>query len=665
MTYTQLWKLVGAGHVDWVQPTMDQRSLVVRTRDSAPGGARTERVGMPYDEELFDHLLSNGVEVRSPHNNPWLPVMNALARLLLPFLFSVWLVQIAFRLGRKKKRDKLFGGARMEMVKGLGVSFDDVAGIDEVKAEIMEVVQFLRDPERFLSLGARSPAGVLLVGPPGTGKTLLAKAIAGEAGVPFFSVAGTEFMEMFVGVGASRVRDMFEKARKNAPCILFIDEFDGIGKARDDSGFGNDEGVTTVNQLLTEMDGFDDNTGVVVMAATNRPAALDKALTRPGRFDRVIHLPLPNVEGREAILQVHARGKTVDPSLDWNRMARATAGFTGAELMNLMNAAAIQAVRDGRTVINEEILLKALDRVMEERHARRTAAASIQREFAEDAVPPLLRRQVAVYEASKALVAYMTPDFDEVAKVQCCPGGLVTGQTYLIPQEIHLEVPVFTRGYLEAKIVMLLAGRCGERLALGDEALSTAGLGDARAANDLARQMVLRYAFNSRLGPMVIVDPTAKSYLKSEQYQPYIDMSAPLARAALQDITEILESAQAKAFYGLAMNWRALNALTDALMTKDTIVREELERIFEASGVRKFRDDALEGFGWDEQGRVVYPKEEALAESRALDGVRRDVRGPGAKNRMPFRLTLRGEDIADIDRIIAASSKAAASGPLN
>jgi len=657
LTYSQMWKLVQAGHVDWAQPSGDHRSLTVRTKESAPGGARTQSVGIPYDEELFDHLLSHGVDVRLDDGNPWTPVVNAVARLLLPIAFSIWLVQIAFRLGRKKKRDKLFGGARMDMVKGLGISFADVAGIDEVKAEIMEVVQFLRNPERFLELGARSPAGILLVGPPGTGKTLLAKAIAGEAGVPFFSVAGTEFMEMFVGVGASRVRDMFEKARKNAPCILFIDEFDGIGKARDESGFGNDEGVTTINQLLTEMDGFEDNTGVVVLAATNRPAALDKALTRPGRFDRIINLPLPNVEGRQEILKVHARGKQIDPALDWKRMARATAGFTGAELMNLMNAAAIQAVRDARSVINEEIMLKALDKVMEERHSRRTASAAVQREFSEETLPPLLRRQVAVYEAAKALIAYITPDFDELAKVQVCPGGLVTGQTYLIPREIHLEVPVFTRAYLESKLVFHMAGRCGERLTLGDNNVSTAGVPDVKAANDLARQMVLRYGFNDRLGPMVFVNASERTYLKSEQYQPIMDMSAPLARAALQDVSELLEAAQAKAFYGLAMNWKALGALTDALCEKDTLVRTEIMEIMDRHNVKRFTADGLDGFGWDASGKVTYPSDspaadaEQLAKAKAGEG---DVVGAG-KMSSPYKLSVSGSDLSDIDKLIKAA----------
>ncbi|CAD7697731.1 unnamed protein product [Ostreobium quekettii] len=251
------------------------------------------------------------------------------------------------RLGeRKPGQDQIFGGANLDMMeaKKMQLTFKDIAGIDEVKEEIKEIVSFLKNPARFTELGARSPAGILLVGPPGTGKTLLAKAIAGQAEVPFFSTAGTEFMEMYVGVGAARVRDMFQKARKAAPCILFIDEFDGVGKQRSQSA-GNDESVHTINQLLTEMDGFEDNTGVVVIAATNRPGSLDTALTRPGRFDRIIHLPLPNLAGRIEILKVHARGKKLEEGLEFSKVARATAGYTGADLMNLMNQSAIVAVR--------------------------------------------------------------------------------------------------------------------------------------------------------------------------------------------------------------------------------------------------------------------------------------------------------------------------------
>lgn len=307
-----------------------------------------------------------------------------------------------------------------------------------------------------------------------------------------------------------------------------------------------------------------------------------------------------------------------------------------------------------RSVINEEILLKALDMVMEERYSRRTASNAVQREFTPETLPPLLRRQVAVYEAAKALIAYITPDFDEVTKVQCCPGGLITGQTYLIPQEVHLEVPVFTRSYLESKLTMFVAGRCGERLVLGDENLSTAGLPDIKAANDLARQMVLRHGFNTRLGPMILVDPTSQSYLSSEAYQPIMPMSAPLARAALQDVTELIEAAQAKAFYGLALNWRPLSALVDALMSKDTLIRSEIIDILEKNGVKKFTNDALDGFGWDDTtGKVVIPEGQPLGVAEELEKVTKS----GGNGRLslwstPYKLSVKGEDVAEVDRLI-------------
>eukprot|EP00803_Ostreobium_quekettii_P010009 evm.model.scf_768.7 EVM.evm.TU.scf_768.7 scf_768:46516-52162(+) len=347
ISYTQFWALVREGRVDKVQYTRDYRSLWVDLKDSAPGGAQRIKIGIPFDPDLMNHLVSHGVYISEEMPSPLSSVLFSLFRLTVPITVAFFLVQASFRLGeRKPGQDQIFGGANLDMMeaKKMQLTFKDIAGIDEVKEEIKEIVSFLKNPARFTELGARSPAGILLVGPPGTGKTLLAKAIAGQAEVPFFSTAGTEFMEMYVGVGAARVRDMFQKARKAAPCILFIDEFDGVGKQRSQSA-GNDESVHTINQLLTEMDGFEDNTGVVVIAATNRPGSLDTALTRPGRFDRIIHLPLPNLAGRIEILKVHARGKKLEEGLEFSKVARATAGYTGADLMNLMNQSAIVAVR--------------------------------------------------------------------------------------------------------------------------------------------------------------------------------------------------------------------------------------------------------------------------------------------------------------------------------
>ncbi|PSC74371.1 ATP-dependent zinc metalloprotease chloroplastic [Micractinium conductrix] len=610
MTYTQFWNLVRERKVDSVRFADDRRSVRIVTKASAPGGARTEKVGLPFDPDLFDHLVEHGVFIEDANVNPALPMLHALARLVFPIAFSFLLIKFAFRLGRKQKRDKIFGGAKLEMIKpkDASVTFKDIAGIDQVKAEIMEIVAFLRNPAKFLSLGARSPAGVLLVGPPGTGKTLLAKAIAGEAGVPFFSIAGTEFMEMFVGVGASRVRDMFQQARKNAPCILFIDEFDGIGKARSYGGGGNDESVHTINQLLTEMDGFEDNTGIVVIAATNRPSALDQALTRPGRFDRIVHLPLPNVEGRVGILKVHARDKKVDPNLDFPKIARATAGFTGAELMNLMNQSAIVAVRQQQACISESEVFEALEKIHRDKLGRGGSAAT---NYESDIVPPTMRKTIAIYEAARALVGYITPHFDEIQRVSVCPGGVATGYTYFLPLEETLESRIITKGYMEAKMVVAMAGRCAERLVLGEANVSTAGAADLEGANHIAREMVFRCGFSKRLGPVSLMD-NEETYL-GNQGRTIADLSTELAMIAYEEVEELVEAAEAKAYYGLATNYAALAALANTLMERESLTGDELRGLLEQHGVKKFAGPEVEGFGWTVDGGLDWPGKPAAS----------------------------------------------------
>lgn len=605
MTYTQFWNLVGEHRIERVRYAEDHRSVYVTTKATAPGGARTEKVGLPYDPDLFDHLIQHGVYIEASDPNPALPIVHSLLRLVFPVWFSFLLVKFAFRIGRKKKRDKIFGGAQMESIsaKDAAITFKDIAGIDQVKSEIMEVVEFLKNPQRFLQLGARSPAGVLLVGPPGTGKTLLAKAIAGEAGVPFFSIAGTEFMEMFVGVGASRVRDVFQQARKAAPCILFIDEFDGLGKARQYGGAGNDESVHTINQLLTEMDGFEDNTGVVVMAATNRPAALDQALTRPGRFDRIVHLPLPNVEGRVGILQVHSRDKKVDPELDYQKIARATAGFTGAELMNLMNQAAIIAVRQGQTVISEREVFEALEKV----HREKMGSGGSVTSFDVDIIPPRMRRSIAIYEAGRALVGFLTPNFDEIQRVSVCPGGHATGYTYFLPMEERLESRVTTRGYMESRMVVALAGRCAERLVLGDANITTAGAADLEVANNVAREMVYRCGFGRRTGPVALMD-NEEVYLNKSRTRRVADISVEMAKIAHADIEELLDAAEAKAYWAIATNFDALKALATKLETTESMTGKELGELVESVGVVKFTSPYVDGYQWGADGSLVWPE---------------------------------------------------------
>ena len=385
---------------------------------------------------------------------------------------------------------------------------------------------------------------MLLAGPPGTGKTLMAKAVAGEAGVPFFSAAGTEFAEIYSGVGASRVRDMFEVARKSAPCILFIDEFDSIGKKREGGAMGgNDENVATINQLLTEMDGFENNEGILVMAATNRPSALDEALTRPGRFDRIITMGLPNSEGREAIFHVHARGKRVAEDVNWGLVARATAGFSGAEIMNVMNVSATMAVQAREGTITQDRIFEAIEKLQVEKTNRGTVVRTDL--IDEDVVPPLVRRQVAVYLAAKALIGAITPYYDEVSKITCCPGGTPTGQVFFVPQEEALDQAVLTRGYLESRVVTSMAGRCAERLVFGPEYVSTMGTADVYQANVTARDMVYKYGFGRRVGPLSLVDETT-DFLKAGNTDLITDVTPDIAKIAAADIGDILAAAEAK-----------------------------------------------------------------------------------------------------------------------
>jgi cell division protease FtsH len=608
MTYTQFWNLVEEGRVESVRYTPDRRSVIVRTKASAPGGARTEKVGLPYDPELFDHLIKHGTYIEPSEHNPALSIVHTLARLVFPVWFSFLLIKFAFRIGRKKKRDKIFGGAKLESISAgdSRITFDDIAGIDQVKSEITEVVSFLKDPQRFLRLGARSPAGVLLVGPPGTGKTLLAKAIAGEAGVPFFSIAGTEFMEMFVGVGASRVRDMFQQARDNAPCILFIDEFDGLGKARQYGGAGNDESVHTINQLLAEMDGFEDNTGVVVMAATNRPAALDQALTRPGRFDRIVHLPLPNVEGRIGILQVHARDKKVDPNMDFSKLARATAGFTGAELMNLMNQAAIIAARQKQPYISSDEAFEALEKIHREKMGGSITATEVEK----DTIPERMRRTIAIYEAARALIGYITPNFDEIQRVSVCPAGLATGHTYFLPMEERLESRVTTRAYLESRMVVAIAGRCAEQLVLGEANISTAGAADLELANSIAREMVYRCGFGKRTGPVALMD-NEEVYLNRSRTRKVADISTEMAKVAYEDVVELLEGAEAKAYWALSSNYHALEKLSNVLFERETLTGDEVAELIDSCNPIKFDAPYVSGFSWSAEGELEWPGKSA------------------------------------------------------
>jgi len=442
------------------------------------------------------------------------------------------------------------------------VTFDDVAGVEEAKQEVHEVVDFLKSREKFQALGARIPKGLLLVGPPGTGKTLLARAIAGEAGVPFFSISGSEFVEMFVGVGASRVRDLFDQAKRNTPCIIFIDEIDAVGRHRGAGlGGGHDEREQTLNQILVEMDGFDTNTNVIVLAATNRPDILDPALLRPGRFDRRIILDLPDINGRMAILKIHASGKPLDKSVDLEVLAKQTAGFSGADLANMVNEAAILAARRDRKTIGMEELEESIDRVIAgpERKSRK--------------ISPKEKEITAYHEAGHALVAKMLPNADQPRKVTIIPRGLALGYVKPLTEDKYIK----TRSYYNDELAMLLGGRAAEELIFNE--MTTGAQSDIKQATEKARQMVTDLGMSDKLGPRTFGDKQELIFLGREISEQR-DYGDKIADAIDDEVNKIIRSAHRVASKILSENRPKLRQIAEALIVKETLEGDALEALF-------------------------------------------------------------------------------------
>jgi cell division protease FtsH len=462
-----------------------------------------------------------------------------------------------------------------------GVTFADVAGADGAKLELQELVDFLKNPDKYTKLGAKIPKGALLVGPPGTGKTLLAKAVAGEAGTPFFSCAASEFVELFVGVGASRVRDLFEKAKAKAPCIVFIDEIDAVGRQRGAGmGGGNDEREQTINQLLTEMDGFEGNTGVIVLAATNRPDVLDSALLRPGRFDRQVTVDRPDVQGRIAILKVHARGKTTSKDVDFERIARRTPGFTGADLANLMNEAAILAARRGLKEISKDEVADALERIV----------AGPEKKSAVVSEPK--RRLVAYHEAGHALVGALLPEYDPVAKISIVPRGAAGGLTFFAPSEERLESGLYSRSYLENQMAVALGGRVAEELIFGPEDVTTGASGDFQQVSRVARMMVAQMGFSEKLGQVAWSSGGGSQFLGSSVAQPP-DCSGATADLIDSEVKDIVERAYRRAKDLVSENIAVLHACAALLLEKESIDGEELQALLvEARSEQYLKEDA-------------------------------------------------------------------------
>jgi len=484
----------------------------------------------------------------------------------LPLVVFGALLLFLFRQARGANNQALSFGrsrARLFMANTPTVTFDDVAGVDEAKQELREVVEFLKAREKFQALGARIPRGVLLVGPPGTGKTLLARAVAGEAGVPFYSISGSEFVEMFVGVGASRVRDLFDQAKRNTPCIIFIDEIDAVGRHRG-AGLGgsHDEREQTLNQILTEMDGFDTNTSVIVIAATNRPDILDPALLRPGRFDRRVILDLSDINGRKAILMVHAKGKPLAKDVDLEVLAKQTVYFSGADLANLVNEAAILAARRNKKAIGMEELSESIERVIAgpERKSRK--------------VSPKEKEITAYHEAGHALVARLLKHADPVHKISIVSRGMLGGYTRLLPTE---DRRLTTRSQFEAVIAMLLGGHTAEELVFHE--MSTGASHDIKQATDLARRMVTNYGMSDKLGPRTFGDKQEMVFLGREIAEQR-DYSERMALEIDREVSSIIAGGLETARKILSENKARLTFIAEQLVNKETLEGEELEKAF-------------------------------------------------------------------------------------
>ncbi len=461
-----------------------------------------------------------------------------------------------FSFGRSK--------ARMFMGNAPQVSFSDVAGVEEAKEELQEVVEFLKYPERFLALGAKIPKGVLLVGPPGTGKTLMARAVAGEAGVPFFNISGSEFVEMFVGVGASRVRDLFDQAKRNSPCIVFVDEIDAVGRHRGAGlGGGHDEREQTLNQILVEMDGFDTGTNVIVIAATNRPDILDPALLRPGRFDRRVVLDNPDLKGRVQILDVHAKGKPLEEEVDLERVARQTVGFSGADLANLVNESAILAARRAKKLIGSSEFAEAIDRIIAGPARRSRVISDREKEI------------TAYHEAGHALVAHMLPNADPVAKVTIVARGQAGGFTKTVPEE---DRNLVTRRQLEARLAMAMGGRAAEELVF--DQFTTGASNDLEQATNIARQMITRFGMSKKLGPRTFGKREEMVFLGREISEQR-DYSDNVAEQIDDEVRSLIENAYGTAMRILKENKAKLDHISNYLIENETIEEEDVPGIFD------------------------------------------------------------------------------------
>ncbi|TKF86385.1 ATP-dependent zinc metalloprotease FtsH [Vibrio breoganii] len=594
--YTTFIQEVGQGQIR--EAKINDKEIVFYRSDNS----RNVTYMPVYDTKLLDDLINQNVKVTgTPPEEQSLLGTIFISWFPMILLIGVWIFFMRQMQGGGGKGAMSFGKskARMMSEEQIKTLFSDVAGCDEAKEDVKELVDYLRDPSRFQKLGGKIPTGVLLVGPPGTGKTLLAKAIAGEAKVPFFTISGSDFVEMFVGVGASRVRDMFEQAKKAAPCIIFIDEIDAVGRQRGAGvGGGHDEREQTLNQMLVEMDGFEGNEGIIVIAATNRPDVLDPALLRPGRFDRQVVVGLPDVRGREQILKVHMRKVPLASDVEPSLIARGTPGFSGADLANLVNEAALFAARGNKRNVAMAEFEQAKDKIMMGAERRSMV-------MTDD-----IKESTAYHEAGHAIIGRLVPEHDPVYKVSIIPRGRALGVTMYLPEQDRVSM---NRRHLESMISSLYGGRLAEELIYGKERVSTGASNDIERATDIARKMVTQWGFSEKLGPLLYAEEEGEVFLGRSVTQTK-HMSDDTAKLIDDEIRQIIDRNYARARQILEENMDIMHTMKDALMKYETIDAGQIDDLMER------RSDIREPAGWGEQSKPVEePKAEAKAEPETAE----------------------------------------------
>ncbi|MBB6733355.1 ATP-dependent zinc metalloprotease FtsH [Cohnella zeiphila] len=618
LNYNQLVAIIQQDKVKDISLQIDSGSYLITghyKEDAKPATQKSDAFGGRFPladyavQDLTNTAMNNGAQItfhKMKGESFWLTFLTSIIPFVIMFILFFFLINQAQGGGGKvmnfgKSRARLYNEEKKR------VTFEDVAGADEEKQELVEVVEFLKDPRKFASLGARIPKGVLLVGPPGTGKTLLARAVAGEAGVPFFSISGSDFVEMFVGVGASRVRDLFENAKKNAPCIIFIDEIDAVGRQRGAGlGGGHDEREQTLNQLLVEMDGFGANEGIIIVAATNRPDILDPALLRPGRFDRQITVDRPDVKGREAVLKVHARNKPLNKDVKLDTIAKRTTGFTGADLENLLNEAALLAARRNKKDIAMLEVDEAIDRVI------------VGTEKKSRVISDREKRIVAYHESGHTIVGYFLEHADMVHKVTIIPRGRAGGYVIMLPKEDRMLV---TKQELLDKVTGLLAGRVAEELFIGE--IGTGAYSDFKQATGIVRSMIMEYGMSDKLGPMQFGSSQGQVFLGRDlgHEQNYSDK---IAYEIDQEMQTIIQDCYARAKKLLTEKSAAVHLLANTLLEQETLELEQIKSLIERGTTEGGEGEGSNGSSSESEPTALEPNVDTMGNVRVRIQTRED-----------------------------------------